>query len=57
MQHVVNKAFTRWMAANLISRHLAHAGNHKHGSAGHNQGRGGAPKAENVQVYWNTNPN
>ena len=27
MQHVVNKAYTRWVAAILISGHLAHAGN------------------------------
>ena len=38
MQHVVNKALT-------------HAGNHKHGSAGHNQGRGRAPKAADMQVF------
>ena len=25
MQHMVNKAHTRWVAANLISGHLAHA--------------------------------
>ena len=25
MQHMVNKAHTRWLAANLISGHLAHA--------------------------------
>ena len=35
MQHMVNKAHTRWGAAILISGHLAHAGNHRHGSAGH----------------------
>ena len=45
MQHMVNKAHTRWVAANLISGHLAHAGNHRHGTAGHNQGRCSAPKA------------
>ena len=39
MQHMVNKAYTRWVAANLISGHLAHAGNHRHGSAGHRQGQ------------------
>ena len=39
MQHMVNKANTRWMAAILISGHLAHAGNHMHGSAGHRQGQ------------------
>ena len=38
MQHVVNKALT-------------HAGNNKHGSAGHNPGRGGTPKAADVQVF------
>ena len=45
MQHMVNKAHTRWVAANLISGHLAHAGNHRHGTAGHSQGRCSAPKA------------
>ena len=35
MAHMVNKANTRWLAANLISGHLAHAGNHRHGTAGH----------------------
>ena len=39
MQHMVNKAHTRWVAAILISGHLAHAGNHRHGSAGHRQGQ------------------
>ena len=48
MQHMVNKAHTRWVAANLISGHLAHAGNHRHGTAGHGQGRCIAPKA----VVW-----
>ena len=48
MQHMVNKAHTRWMAANLISGHLTRAGNHKHGAAGHNQGWCSAPKA----VVW-----
>ena len=48
MQHVISKALTRWMAANLISRHLAHAGNDSHGSAGHNLGRSRAPKAADV---------
>ena len=38
MQHMVNKAHTRWVAANLISGHLAHAGNHRHGTAGYSQG-------------------
>ena len=48
MQHMVNKAHTRWVAANLICGHLAHAGNHRHGTAGHSQGRCSAPKA----VVW-----
>ena len=39
MQHMVNKAYTRWVAAILISGHLAHGGNHRHGSAGHRQGQ------------------
>ena len=39
MQHMVNKAYTRWVAAILISGHLAHAGNHRHGYAGHRQGQ------------------
>ena len=39
MQHMVNKAYTRWVAAILISGHLAYAGNHRHGSAGHRQGQ------------------
>ena len=30
MQHMVNKAYTRWVAAIMISGHLAHAGNHRH---------------------------
>ena len=30
MQHMVNKAYTRWVAAIQISGHLAHAGNHRH---------------------------
>ena len=33
MQHMVNKAYTRWVAANLISGQLVHAGNHRHGFA------------------------
>ena len=48
MQHMVNKARTRPVAANLVSGHLAHAGNHRHGTAGHSQGRCSAPKA----VVW-----
>ena len=43
MQHMVNKAHTRWVAANLISGHLAYAGNHGHGTAG--QGPCSAQKA------------
>ena len=38
MQDVVNKACTN-------------AGNHKHGSAGQNQGRGRAPQSAVVQVF------
>ena len=48
MQDVVNKALNCWVAANLISGHLVHAGNHRHGSAGHNQGWGRAPKTADV---------
>ena len=48
MQHMYNKALTRWLAANLISGHLVQAGNHRHGTAGHNQGRSRAPKAADV---------
>ena len=48
MQHVVNKADTRWVAANLISGHLVHAGNHWHGTAGHNLGGGWTPQAADV---------
>ena len=39
MQHMVNKAYTRWVVGILISGHLAHAENHRHGSAGHRQGQ------------------
>ena len=45
MQHMVNKAYTRWVAAILISGHLTHAGNHRHGSAGHRQGQCSAQEA------------
>ena len=38
MAHMVNNANTRWLAANLISGHLAHADNHRHGTAGHSHG-------------------
>ena len=34
MQHMVNKAYTRWVAAILITGHLAHAGNHRQGLQG-----------------------
>ena len=43
MQHVVNKA-------------ICHAGNHRHGSAGHNQSRGRAPKGADVQMFGGPNP-
>ena len=48
MHHMVNKADTCWVAANLISGHLVHAGNHMHGTAGHSQGRSSAPQAADV---------
>ena len=51
MQHMVNKAHTHWVAANLISGHLARAVNHSHGTAGHSQGRYSAPQAADVQVF------
>ena len=56
MQHTVNKAHTRWVAANLISGHLAHAGNHRHGTARHSHGRNSAPQAADVQVSGVPNP-
>ena len=56
MQHVVNKALTRWVAAHLIRGHLFHGGNHRHGSAGHNQGRSSAPKAAEMYVLEPPNP-
>ena len=34
MQHMVNKAYTRWVAANLINGQLVHAGNHRQGTGG-----------------------
>ena len=48
MQHMVNEAHTRWVPKNLISGHLAHTGNHKHGTAGHSQGRSSTPQAADV---------
>ena len=48
MQHIVKKAHTRWLAANLLSGHLAPAGNHRHGTAGHSQGRSSTPQAADV---------
>ena len=42
MQHLVNKALT-------------HAGNQRHRSAGHKQGRDRAPKAMEVQVMGGPN--
>ena len=39
MQHMVNKAYTLWVATNRLSGHLVHAGNHMHGTAGHRQGQ------------------
>ena len=51
MQHMVNKAHTRWVAANLISGDLAHAGNHRHVTAGHSQSRNSAAQAADVWVF------
>ena len=48
MHNTVNKAHTYWVAANLISGHVVHAGNHKHGTAGHSQGTNSAPQAADV---------
>ena len=48
MQQMVNKAHTRWVAANLISGHLASADDHRHGSAGHGEAWCSAQKA----VVW-----
>ena len=56
MKHMVNKTHTRWVAANLMSGHLAHAGNHRHGTPGHSQGRSGTPQAADVQVFGVPNP-
>ena len=56
MQHVVNKAHVRWVAADLISGHLVHAGNHRYGTAGHNLGRGRTPKASDVHVFGKPMP-
>ena len=56
MHHMVNKANTRLVAANLISGHLAHAGNHRNGTAGHSQGRSSAPQAADVSVSGAPNP-
>ena len=52
MHHMVNKAHTRWVAANLISRHLAYAGNHRHGTAGHSQGSVALRKQWSEQNRW-----
>ena len=43
MQHMVNKADTRWVAAKLISGHLV-----VHGTAGHSHGRSSALQAADV---------
>ena len=48
MQHMVNRAHTRVVAANLLSDHLAQAGNHRHGTARHSHGRESAPQAADV---------
>ena len=56
MQHVVNKALTRWVAANLISGHLAHAGNHRHQSVRHHQGKSRGPKSADSGGVWGAEP-
>ena len=56
MQHVVNKALLGWVPANLISAHLAHAGNHRHGRAGVIQGMGRAPKSSGCEHVWKPEP-
>ena len=48
MHHMVNKAHSRSVVANLISGHLAHAGNHRRGTAGHSHGRSSASQAADV---------
>ena len=48
MHDMLNKPHTRWVAANLISGHLAHAGNHRHGTAGHSQSRSSTAQAADV---------
>ena len=48
MHRMVNKAHAYWVAANLISGHLIHTANHKHGTAGHSQGKNSAPQAADV---------
>ena len=45
MAHMVNKANTRWLAANLIRGHLGHAGDHRHGTARHSHGWCSAQRA------------
>ena len=56
MHHMVNKAHTCWVAANLISGHLVHTDNHRHGTAGHSKGTSSAPQAADVQVSGVPNP-
>ena len=57
MQHMVNKAHPRWVAANLISGHLAHAGNHRHGTTEPPQGRNSAHQAADVYRVWTAEHN
>ena len=56
MHHMVHKAHTCWVAANLIIGHLVNAGNKRHGTAGHSQGRGISPQAADVQMSGVRNP-
>ena len=40
----------------MVNKALSQAGNYMHGSAGHNQGGGRAPKAADVQVFGKPTP-
>ena len=52
MQHMVNKAYTRWVAANLISGHRVHAGNLRHGLQGTDRVSAVLSKQWSVQNQW-----
>ena len=51
MQHVVNMAHTRWLAANLVSGHLVHAGDHR-AQPGQEQGSASRGRVD----VWSANP-